>query len=58
VQEAVVFEATPTEERVKGVHSPFPGNALGLDAVNVGCALLWALRILVLRELNVPGKKE
>jgi len=57
VQEAVVFEASSAEECVEGVHGPLPGNAFGLNAIDIGGTLLGALWILVLGELDVPGRK-
>ena len=39
VQEAVVLEATPTEESVEGVKCLFPGHGLGVGTVDVGGAL-------------------
>lgn len=54
MKEAVVFEAASTEESMERVHSPLTGNALCLDAINVGSALLGTLGILMLSELNVP----
>ena len=39
MQEAVVLEATPTEESVEGVKCLFPGHGLGVGTVDVGGAL-------------------
>lgn len=54
VQETIVFEASPTEQSVEGVHGPLTRNALGLGPIYVWSTFLRTLWILMLRKLNVP----